>query len=247
MPPANPSPLRSLAQGLLQIFYPNLCWICREPIAPDQHALCVTCRVALFSDPQPCCPRCAAPSGPFAVVEKGCLVCRDAGFAFDRAVRVGPYVGVLREVILRIKSASNQALAEIVAAEWTEIAVDKLRQLGVQTVVPVPLHWWRRLQRGYNQCDSLSQAWASALGVPCQRNALRRLRATRLQSELSPTARRENVRGAFVARRTASLSGKTVLLVDDVMTTGSTAHEAARALRQAGAAQVIVAVLGRVD
>ncbi|HYV37327.1 MAG TPA: ComF family protein, partial [Gemmataceae bacterium] len=208
---------------------------------------CLPCHAALFTDPRPSCPRCAATVGPFAQVENGCPACRDQGFAFDRAVRLGPYEGPLRDVILRTKDALGEGLAEIIAAEWSASLSDKLRELGIQCVVPVPLHWWRRWQRGYNQSDALARALANTLNVPCHAYGLRRLRATKMQTSLSPTSRRENMRGAFVARRTVPLSGKSVLLVDDVMTTGSTAHEAARALRKAGAERVILAVLGRAE
>jgi len=246
-PAAKQSALITLARGLLQIFYPNLCWICRQPLPPEQPAFCPPCREALLTDPRPSCPRCAATVGPFADLETGCPACRAEEFAFDRAVRLGTYEGPLREVILRLKTAHGEGLAEIVAGEWAAGAAEKLRALGIHCVVPVPLHWWRRWQRGYNQSDALGRALAKVLCSPFHPYGLRRLRKTAMQVHLSVTKRRENVRGAFEARRTVALAGKTVLLVDDVMTTGSTAHEAARALRRAGAARVVVAVLARAE
>jgi predicted amidophosphoribosyltransferase len=108
-----------------------------------------------------------------------------------------------------------------------------------------PLHWWRHWQRGHNQSEALARALARRLGVPCRPRWLRRVRHTPRQTQQPPSARADNVRGAFRARRGAPLAGTTVLLVDDVLTTGSTASEAARALRAAGAGRVVVAVLGR--
>jgi ComF family protein len=241
------SVLANLARGMLDIVYPNLCWICRQPMPSEQRGFCRVCHQALFTDPRPSCPHCAATVGPHANVESGCVACRDQGFAFDGAFRIGPYEGPLREVILRTKNAHAEGLAEMVAAEWAAKLANDLGPLGIQCVVPVPLHWWRRWQRGYNQSDALARALANAIRIPCHPYGLRRRRATAMQTNLPPTARRENMRGAFVARRTASLAGKTVLLADDVMTTGSTAHEAARALRKAGAVRVVVAVLGRAE
>jgi ComF family protein len=162
-------------------------------------------------------------------------------------VRLGPYEEPLRGVILRIKDAQGEGLAELVAAAWAKMAADKVRPWAIDVVVPVPLHWWRRWQRGYNQSDVLGRALAKVLHVPIQINGLRRTRKTASQAGLSATQRRENVRGAFGARPNIAFAAKTVLLVDDVMTTGSTAHEAARALRRAGAAKVIVAVLARAE
>ena len=150
-------------------------------------------------------------------------------------------------MILRLKHAHNEGLTEIVAAAWAERSLDKLRALGIASVVPVPLHWWRRWQRGYNQSEALARTLAKALGVPCQAHAVRRVRRTVSQANLSLTARRENVRGAFEARHGVALKGQAVLLVDDVMTTGSTVHEVARALRKGGAGRVIVAVLSRAE
>jgi ComF family protein len=240
-------PLRTLAHGLLQIFYPNVCWLCGQSIPPELQAFCSPCHEAVFSDAKPSCPRCAANVGPFSNHAAGCAHCRAAGFAFDATVRLGLYEGPLRDVILRLKHGSNEGLAELVAGEWARRQRDSLRALNVNSVVPVPLHWRRRWQRGCNHSEALARVLAAALGVPCRSSALRRQRATTHQAGLSPTARRDNVRDAFQPRRGVPLHGQTVLLVDDVMTTGSTAHEAARALRRGGAARVVVAVLGRAE
>jgi predicted amidophosphoribosyltransferase len=105
--------------------------------------------------------------------------------------------------------------------------------------------WWRHWQRGYNQSEALARALARRLGVPCRPRWLRRVRHTPHQTQQPPSARAGNVRDAFRARRGAPVTGATVLLVDDVLTTGSTASEAARALRAAGAARVVAGVLAR--
>jgi ComF family protein len=239
-------PLRTLTHGLLQIIYPNVCWLCGQSIAPDAQAFCPACHDGVFMDVKPSCPRCAANVGPFAN-HAACSHCKAAGFAFDAAVRLGLYEGALRELVLRLKHGSHEGLAELVAQEWARRQVDVFRAHHVSSVVPVPLHWWRRWQRGCNQSEALARVLAAALGVPCRSSALRRIRATTHQAGLSPAARRDNVRDAFQPRRTVPLTGQTVLLVDDVMTTGSTAHEAARALRRGGAARVVVAVLARAE
>jgi ComF family protein len=239
--------LRTLGRGLLQILYPNVCWLCGQSIAPELPAFCPQCHDAVFIDPHPSCPRCAATVGPFVAVDSGCRYCRGADFAFDGAIRLGPYQGQLREVVLRLKESYNEGLAELVGAEWASRHLEAWRALGIGCVVPVPLHWWRRWQRGYNQSEALARILAAALRVPCRTHGLRRIRATAHQAALALTARRENVRGAFQPRRSVTFQGQTVLLVDDVMTTGSTAHEAARALRRGGAARVVVAVLARAE
>jgi ComF family protein len=160
-------------------------------------------------------------------------------------LRLGPYDGLLRETILRMKWLPGEAQAEILAELWAAHSAARLRQLWANVVVPVPLHWWRRWQRGYNQSETLAWALARCLGVPCQPRWLRRNRNTPFQTAQTAAGRKSNVAGAFAVRSPAKLKGKAVLLVDDVMTTGSTANEAARALRGAGAASVAVAVLAR--
>ena len=150
---------------------------------------------------------------------------------------------MLRGLILKMKQTDGEPVAEAVGAAWAEVAGEALRGLGADLVVPVPLHWWRRWTRGFNQSDCLARALASRLQLRCRRWLLR-IRYTPKQTAFAPSARRDNVRGAFRTARSADVRGKTVLLVDDALTTGSTAHEAARALRAAGASRVVVAILG---
>jgi ComF family protein len=235
---------RTLARGLLHLVYPAACWGCQRFLRPEEAAsFCLPCRLALTGDRAPTCPRCAGTVGPFVNLDGGCLKCRREPLAFAAAFRLGPYEGLLRDIILRLKHAGSDGLAEAVGGLWAEHAADRLRSAGPQVVVPVPLHWMRRWQRGYNQSETLAQALASHLHLPCKPGWLRRIRRTAKQTAQAPAERRTNVRGAFRARPGTVLKNRTVLLVDDVLTTGSTASEAARALRAAGAARVVVAVL----
>ena len=157
---------------------------------------------------------------------------------------MGPYEGIRREIILKLKHSRSEGLAEIVGELWVQERIESVRNCGIGAVVPVPLHWRRRWSRGYNQSEVLAAAWSLVLEAPLRRHWLRRSRPTALQTTLTPTARQENVRGAFRAARDSRLRGATVLLVDDVLTTGATASEAAKALKRAGAASVIVVTLG---
>lgn len=232
-------------RGFVHLLFPAMCNACGRALAAGQSAFCPACRSALFSDPFAMCPRCAGTAGPYAHVDSGCTHCRGEHFSFEAAVRLGPYGGLLRDVVVRLKHSSGEGLAENLAAVWADYAGERLRALDAEVVVPVPLHWWRRLSRGYNQSEALARTLAERLGLPVLPGAVRRIRATPMQTRQSPTQRRVNVRGAFRARGGPALRGKSVLLVDDVMTTGSTCNEAAKALREAGAARVVVAVLAR--
>jgi ComF family protein len=142
-----------------------------------------------------------------------------------------------------MKHLPGEGLAEVMGELWAAHLEKRLCEMKADVIVPMPLHWLRRLQRGYNQSEALARAMAKRLGVPCKPSCLRRIRYTAQQQQKSAAARRENVRNAFFAPPRAGLRDKTILLVDDVLTTGSTANDAARALRAAGAKRVVVAVL----
>jgi len=236
---------RELIRGTVQLLFPGICGVCGRSILADDNGFCSECRSALTTDPHPTCPRCAASVGPHISVLDGCTLCRDLHFRFEKVFRLGPYDGLLREMILRMKYSEGETLAEMIGGLWAEHAENRLREVAADVVIPVPLHWWRRWRRGYNQSDALAIMLASRLKLPCRTGWLRRIRHTPQQTLQTLTDRKANVRGAFRARFTARLRGKKVLLVDDVLTTGSTCHEAARALCETGATQVVVAVLAR--
>jgi ComF family protein len=236
---------RDFLIGARQLVYPGCCLLCGMPLPMEQLHFCAICRQELFADSDPTCPRCAGTIGPFAVIDGRCRACRDESFAFEQVIRLGRYDGVLREVILRLKNQRGEGLAELVGERWAEEQSARFSSLHIDAIVPVPLHWRRRWQRGYNQSAALCQGLASCLGVSYHTSWLRRERNTPRQTSQSPADRKVNVRGAFRARPGAPLSGRVVLLVDDVMTTGATANEASRALRAGGARRVVVAVLAR--
>jgi ComF family protein len=144
-----------------------------------------------------------------------------------------------------MKSSGGEGLAEMIGRLFWERWSSRLKASGIDLVVPIPLHWKRRWMRGYNQAAAIGRELALGLGVKFAPKLLRRVRHTPQQIQPSAAARKENVRGAFAVSRRASLGTGTVLLVDDVLTTGSTASEAARTLRAAGASKVMVAVLAR--
>jgi ComF family protein len=220
------------AEGLGSPFCPS----CRQGIL-EQSA-----RAAMSS-----CPRCALPVGPFADLRGGCAACRDRSLGFDSAIALGPYDGALRDLCLRLKHEQNAWLAPRLSDLVVEARHDAISQLPSDVwIVPVPLHWSRRWRRGYNQAEALASGLARRLRRPV-RHRLRRVTATERLANKGQTERADIMRGAFRARAGGKLTGRTVLLVDYVLTTGATCSAAARALKKAGAARVIVVVIARAE
>lgn len=234
------------ARNVVQWVYPNTCLICDSPEGDTvsfRHGVCSDCHAAVTTDTREACPWCAQTVGPHTDTAHGCMECRGIALGFEKAVRLGPYEGKLRNAVLRTKFLAGEGLADLLGRMFAECRGPLCGEIDL--VVPVPLHWWRKWTRGYNQSESIAREIAAGLQVPFMPKLLHRVRWTTQQVQPTREARRENVKGAFRVRNGARVAMKTVLLVDDVMTTGSTLGEAARTLRNAGAERVVVAVLAR--
>ena len=180
-----------------------------------------------------------------SVALEQCPRCRRAESAVDAARAAGAYEGSLRAILHAFKYEGRRALAGPLAAMMRAAGADIL--VGADWVVPVPLHPWRRMRRGFNQADDL----ARRLDAPMLR-ALRRARATSAQTGLNAAARRRNVRRAFGlspflshARRQRLLKDRIVVLVDDVRTTGATLEACAAVLKGAGVGEVRAVTVAR--
>ena len=245
MPLAGTRWLSAFRDGLTELLYPHVCWACGRFFSDIQARLCPACAQLLAIDPQPVCPRCAHSVGPNLDLTDGCVLCRETAFAFDRALRMGPYDGLLRDVILRLKNSRDDNLAEVIGTLWADRLAPRLHGINAQVVVPVPLHWTKRYwERGFNQSAVLARCLARRLGIPWYAHSVRRLRRTPRQSDQeTPAARQANVHGAFKLSGPNRVAGKNVLLVDDVLTTGATANEVAKALKRQKPASITVVVL----
>jgi ComF family protein len=236
-------------EALADLVAPAACPICGAeargfPVCPD----CLGELTDAAS--MPTCPRCALLVGPWASLDRGCSECRGRSIGFDAALALAPYQGPLRDLCLRLKHRRDAWLARWLAELLVDARPSAFRSESDRDpralVVPVPLHWRRRLERGYNQAEALADALARRLGLRSAR-PLRRVKATAILAGSGRSERAERLRGAFRARPGRPLDGRTVLLVDDILTTGATCGSAARALKKAGAARVVAVVVARAE
>ncbi len=236
-----PPPLAHFAEGVAHLVWPPRCLACTIPTATDH--FCAGCVAALTTDQPHRCTFCAGTVGPHADATNPCLRCPKAKYAFASAVRLGLYADAVRDAVLAMKQPAGELLASRLGELWATHRAAELLASSPQIVVPVPLHWRRRWSRGYNQAEELARGVARTLRLLLAAHALTRRRATDIQASQSATARWDNVKGVFAVRTPDAVRGLRVLLIDDVLTTGATCHNAAQALSAAGAAQVHVAVV----
>jgi ComF family protein len=235
---------RSLDGALSVLLAPHCASCARVLEAPTRGPVCDACWSAVGPLLPPLCEACGDPLPSWRVLtadDSRCTRCRRLPPAFDCARAAGDYDGPLREIIHAFKYDGRRSLATPLAALMRTHGAALLEDAGF--VVPVPLHPWRRLRRGFNQADAL----ARGLGPPVV-HALWRTQATMPQSGLRPAQRRRNVRAAFrlsplVAR--TRLHEASVVLVDDVRTTGATLDACARVLKEAGAREVRALTVAR--
>jgi ComF family protein len=239
-------PLRRLWTLGTDLLLPPACNACGAelPSLAEPPLLCAPCREAFRMLPGPMCPRCAAPLAP-GQVEEDCPRCRDRRYRFQAALTLGIYQGLLREAVIRMKQRVHEALTLSMGYLLADRVRESLADAPPDLLVPVPSYWFKRLWRGVNGPDLLAEAMGRRLGLPWADDVLVCRRRTQKQGTLMPSERAANVRGAFAFNADYDILNAHVLLVDDIMTTGSTANEAARTLRRAGAARVTVAVVAR--
>lgn len=225
----------SALRGLVDLVFPPACQVCQTP---GTFPLCAACRCAFRRIQPPVCQKCGKPlRGPPDLVFT-CIPCRHRRLYFAAARAAGIYDGALREAIHALKFGGRRALAASLGALMADCAASDERLRSAQLIVPVPLHSRRLRERGFNQSELLAAEVSEHLDLPVASDVLVRRQGTQAQSGLTFEDRRANVRGAFAAVR--GIESKMVLLVDDVISTGFTLSECARALRDAGAARVLV-------
>ncbi|MCL2344995.1 MAG: ComF family protein [Desulfobulbus sp.] len=232
LPQALTAPLKHLLRRSQHILLPGSCLLCGADAGSS--LLCPPCQDELPAPPAASCPQCAEAT---ALGER-CGACLLEPPHFTRVLPRWRYEFPVDRLIQALKYGHQTAVAR-----WLGAQMAATLPAGEHVIVPMPLHPDRLRERGFNQALEIARSLARQRRLPLLANALQRLRPTAPQADLDQRQRQRNVRGAFAC--TTDFGGQSVILVDDVLTTGATANECARALRLHGAGSITVAVAAR--
>jgi ComF family protein len=243
--------LRSVGDALIAVAIAPRCAACKAVLEhPLQGPVCASCWLSLPTLRPPLCRTCGGMLPSWRTISlhtERCPACRRRPSFVDCGRAAGAYEGALREIVHAFKYEGRRTIGTRLGALLRTAGQDLV--CDARCAIPVPLHPWRRVRRGFNQAADLAQA----LDLPVVQ-ALWRSRATSPQTGLTATARRRNVGGAFrvsplLRRRVLDsyVVGQSVILVDDVWTTGATLNECARVLKDAGAKEVRALTVARAD
>jgi ComF family protein len=231
-------------EAAVSLLYPSVCTICGRGVRANEY-LCNQCEAKAVRIVAPFCQKCSEPFEGSITSEFTCANCAHRTIHFDAAVSAYRGRGIVRQIIHEFKYGRQIHLRHLVA-RWVHAALDdeRLRDSRFDVIVPVPLHATRQRERGFNQA-SLLAALLSAQTSIASKPLLERIRYTTTQTTLDRSERMENLHNAFRLRKNADVRGLRVLLIDDVLTTGSTLSECARVLKRAGALSVHAATAAR--
>ena len=233
-----------LFQAAVSLLYPATCSICGKQVRTGDY-LCEGCEAKIVRIVPPFCETCSEPFEGSINSAFTCANCAHRTIHFEAAVAAYRGRGVVRDVIHEFKY-NRQIHLRYLVARWLCAALDdeRLRHCEFDVIVPVPLHPARQRERGFNQASLLAELLSEQTSIRC-RPLLKRIRYTTTQTALDRSERMENLHNAFRLRKNADVRGLCVLLIDDVLTTGSTLSECARVLKRAGAISVHAATAAR--
>ncbi len=244
--------LATWASDATDLLFPPECLLCQRSLLVEPKKavafqpfllrdFCPACLAELLAD-LPRCNRCGASATLDGNAE--CLDCQQAPPLWRGLIVLSAYGDLTRDAVLRAKRPAGEPIAMAIGRRLALLVQTRLPSVRLQRVVPVPMHWRRRVVRGTSAADVMASAVARFLGIPKGRQ-LRRIRATSMQNTLPPRQRMANVAGVFQAR--GDIRDLNILLVDDVITTGATLTACTQTLLAAGARAVYVAAVAKAE
>jgi ComF family protein len=241
--------IANAVSALVDFVLPPACAFCTCDLQNDFEAtvdgikLCGRCRKNFTSDERSPCQKCGMPVGPYVDTSQGCPECNHRNFQFERVIRLGVYEDSLRSACIRGKSRGAEALAAALASLLWKKYLDRLNEFAPDVVVPIPQFWLHRFTRPHHQALTMAEVLAERIGVPCDERAVRKTRRTVDQSSLPRAKRLTNLKQAYSVHSNHQFAGRRVLIVDDILTTGTTSNEVAKVIAKTGATAVAVAVI----
>ena len=232
-------------RALLDLLFPPLCHVCKAFIPNAGRLLiCAGCINKISFLVSPFCTTCGKPFATEAGLDHTCGAClAHAPFHICRSATL--FAGPVQELIHRFKYGNRVHLCQPLGLVTAAALARFCREAAPDLIVPVPLHRKRLRQRGFNQSQLVGKVLEKQWRIPQEIGNLRRVRWTEPQTSLDARDRVGNVRGAFAVKDARRLEGKRVLLVDDVLTTGSTMRACAESLREAGATAIFAVTVAR--
>lgn len=225
---------------ILSLLYPPRCVCCDVVLGRNEEGCCDKCAAALPWITGPACMKCG--KAVAAPEEEYCEDCRRYPHEFDRGVAAFTYTGAIRRSVYRMKKENRRDYLPFYAEAMVRAASGALMRWRPEVIVPIPMHPVRRRQRGYNQSELLAEQIGKLTGIPVRTDLLCCVKKTGQQKMLNRKERVRNLKGSMRAAENFPRL-HSILLVDDVYTTGSTMDEAAFVLKRAGAEQVFFLVL----
>lgn len=230
--------LKRLPGGVLRAVYPGRCPVCDGIVGEWDEKICAGCLQSLKLLTPPWCMCCGR---KVREGEEYCGECREKKHFFDRGRALYEYDSAAG-AIYRFKYAGRREYADFFAEQTEEYLGEFIRGIRPDGLVPIPLHRARQASRGYNQAALLAEALGNRMGIPVYSRMLIRARKTVPQKKLNAQERQNNLKKAFIMGRN-DVKLKTIVVIDDIFTTGATIDEAARTLREAGAEKVCFVTL----
>ena len=216
----------------LRMLYPQTCYYCGKI---NKTAICAVCQKKMIYVNEPRCKRCGK---PVRYEEKEfCEDCRRERIFYEQGRSVWVHKDPVAWSVYQFKYHNRRVFGEFYASEMWRIHGNKISDWNIDTIVPVPLHWKRRLDRGYNQAEILAKHLGRFSKIPVQTKGMKRIRYTERQKSLGHKERKKNLTGAFVVTKKWK-KARNVLVVDDIYTTGNTINEISKILRQEGVEKV---------
>ncbi|MEG0793588.1 MAG: ComF family protein [Lachnospiraceae bacterium] len=224
--------LKKFYTAVIKLLFPDVCVFCGNI---ESNGICETCRKSILYISEPRCKRCGKPIR--YEEQEYCSDCKKTDFAYEQGRSLWLHKGEVSKSIYMFKYKNRRTYAEVYAREMAKQFSVLIKEWGIQTIIPIPLHRKRRQARGYNQAEILADYLSTQVGIPVEKKTVFREKYTQPQKVLNDKERRKNLQGAFTVADDWNIKQK-ILLIDDIYTTGSTVNAVAKVLKERGAKEV---------